>query len=397
MNQLSPKQDAQLDIPAVSDSPPPAPPRGRRVFVVARGLLLLTLLVAMGFWAAQWARTAFLYVHETDARIMADLVSIGSEVDGRLLSRAVDEGDRVTKGQVLAVIDSRAATLKLKETEAERATIHAELARVEAESRMIGKQIETRILSDRSKLAEAEANHSVYLHEQTFAENDFNRIKKLAQSGAVSTSRLDRARTDFFKARQEMLKAETEITTARALLDEAVADRGRLMVKQAERAELEARLAEIEARIESQGNDIADRTVTSPMDGVVGRTFVKSGEYLSEGQRLLVLHDSSRIWIETNIRETEVGRLAIGQPVRVEVDAYPDLHFEGKVSRIGNAATSQFALLPRLNEAGTFTKVTQRIQVRIALEQKRDLLKPGMMVEVYIDAGDAGELGSWLR
>lgn len=379
----------------MSDSP--APPRSRRVFFVARIVLLLILLMAMAFWAMQWARTAFLYVHETDARIMADLVSISSEVDGRLLSRAVEEGDRVTKGQTLAVIDSRAAILKLRETEAERATVHAELARVEAESRMIGKQIESRILAEQSKLAETEANRSVYVHELTFAEKDFHRIEKLARSGAVSTSRFDRSRTDYFKARQELLKAETEIATARAQLDQAVADRARLMVKRAERTELEAGLAEIEARIESQGNDIADRTIVSPMDGVVGRAFAKSGEYVSEGQRLLVLHDSKKIWVETNIRETEIGRLAIGQPVRIEVDAYPDLRFEGTISRIGNAATSQFALLPSLNEAGTFTKVTQRIQVRVALEQQRDLLKPGMMVEIFIDAGAAGELGSWLR
>jgi len=83
--------------------------------------------------------------------------------------------------------------------------------------------------------------------------------------------------------------------------------------------------------------------------------------------------------------------------VRIEVDAYPDIDFEGKVSRIGDAATSQFALLPRLNESGTFTKITQRIEVRIDLGQHQSMLKPGMMVEIFVDDGTAGDLWSWLR
>jgi membrane fusion protein, multidrug efflux system len=395
MNELAPKMETPLETSA---SEPVAPPRrGRKLFAVARALLLMTLLFAMLAWAVQWARTSVLFVHETDARIMADLVSVSSEVDGRLKQLFVTEGDRVTKGQTLAVIDSRSVAMALNETKAERETARAELARVEAETRMIQEQTESRVRSERSKLAVSEANQSVYAHELGFAENDFRRIEKLAKTGAVSTSRLDRARTDFLKARQEMQKAEAEIATARALLDEALADRARLMVKKAEHAELEAHLAEIEARIARHNVDIADRMVASPIDGVVGQTFVRAGEYLSEGKRVLVLHDPSRIWVESNIRETEVGRLAVGMPVRVEVDAYQDVEFEGRVSRIGDVATSQFALLPRLNDSGTFTKITQRIEVRIELEPHEPVLKPGMMVEIFVDDGAAGGLWSWLR
>ena len=405
MNQLVPKQDGVLKPPASPDAPnldtvsmnAATPRRGKLLFAVARTLLLMTLLIAMGLWAVQWARTAVLFVHETDARIMADLVSVSSEVDGRLSELLVGEGDRVTKGQTLAVIDARSVTLGLNETEAERKTALAELARVEAETRMIGAQTEYRIRSARSKLAESKVNQNVFALEETFAENDFRRVEKLAKSGAVSTSRLDRAKTDFLKARQEFQKAGAEISTAKSRLDEAVADRARLMVKKAELAELEAQVAEIETRIERQRIDISDRTIASPINGVIGRTFVQPGEYLSSGQRVLVLHDPERIWVESNIRETEVGRLAVGLPVRIEVDAYPDIDFEGKVSRIGDAATSQFALLPRLNESGTFTKITQRIEVRIDLGQHQSMLKPGMMVEIFVDDGTAGDLWSWLR
>ena len=96
-----------------------------------------------------------------------------------------------------------------------------------------------------------------------------------------------------------------------------------------------------------------------------------------------------KIWVETNIRETDISRLKLGQLVKIEVDAYPDEQFEGMISRIGNAATSQFAILPKLNEAGSFTKVTQRLRVRIEIDQRQSMLRPGMMVEVFIKANDS--------
>jgi membrane fusion protein (multidrug efflux system) len=98
------------------------------------------------------------------------------------------------------------------------------------------------------------------------------------------------------------------------------------------------------------------------------------------------MHDPAAVWVEANVRETEIGRIAAGQPVAITVDAYPGEHFAGTVERIGQAANSQYALLPRLNESGTFTKVTQRLEVRIAVEQHEGRLRPGMMVEVSIDA-----------
>ncbi len=382
--------------PAPAD-PGPARARGRGVYLVARGLLLLVLLLAMAAWGAQWVRTSILFVHETDARIMADIVAVSSVADGVLTERRVDEGDRVSRGQILGLIDSRAVILALTETEAELETVRVELARIDAETELIQAQVVSRIASARSRLSEAKANKSTFGHELAFAKANYQRMEMLAETGAVSETRLERARADYFKARQELQKADAGMQAESAALDEAIADRARLTVKAAERAELEARVVEIEARMARQRIDIADRTIISPIDGVVGSTFVIAGEYVSAGERLMVLHDPERIWVESNIRETEVGRLTTEQPVRIEVDAYPDLEFEGRIGRIGNAATSQFSLLPRLNDSSTFTKVTQRIKVRIDVAQRGGKLKPGMMVEIYVDDGSANGFWSWLR
>jgi len=97
------------------------------------------------------------------------------------------------------------------------------------------------------------------------------------------------------------------------------------------------------------------------------------------------VHDPKKVWIDANVKETDIRRVKIGQKADITVDAYPDRKFEGKVIAIGNAATSEFALLPTPNPSGNFTKITQRLRVRVAIEQDQKLLRPGMMVEVFID------------
>jgi len=97
------------------------------------------------------------------------------------------------------------------------------------------------------------------------------------------------------------------------------------------------------------------------------------------------VHDPKKIWITANVKETDIRKVKLGQTTTVTVDAYPDREFKGRVIAIGNAATSEFALLPTPNPSGNFTKITQRLRVRVAIDQDQKLLRPGMMVEVFID------------
>ena len=272
-------------------TPEPTEPRGRGIARIARIVLLGGMVLGLGLWAAGWIRDSLLYVHETDARIAADMVSVSSRVAGRVTARPLRGGSLVGRGDTLAVIDGRVSQTRLDE-------LLAELGRIEAED--------------------------------------------------VS----------------------------------------------ANRDSLEFRKAEVRARIERQRIDLADRVVVSPLQGVVSRVFVEVGEYVQPGQRIALVHDPRNIYVEANVRETDIRRLFVDQAVRVEVDAYPDLSFEGRIEMIGAAATSEFALLPNPNPSGNFTKVTQRLPVRISIDQLEGLLRPGMMVEVFIRIEeDAGGLG----
>ena len=387
MNQVLPNNnDDKSDI--IIDKKETDPVKGRSFFAVIRVILLGLLVGAMILWAVNWGRSAFLYVHETDARVMADLVPISSEASGVVTDLFFDEGTRISAGQILAKVDDRVTQLKLVQKKAERQTQLAELKRIEAEHTMIKTQLDSRIEGAKSRLAEAKVSKEIFIHEFSFLEKEMKRIQKLLKKGAVSRSRFDRSQADFFKAQQQLIKSNTIIKTAESSLKEAIADQSELLVKVAELGKLQAQLIEIDAEIAIQEEELNNFTIKADIDGVVGRRLIKTGEFVAKGQRLLVMHNPNKIWIETNIRETEINRISPGGQVRIEVDAFPGREFVGKVSLIGNAATSQFALLPKLNEAGTFTKITQRIRVRIELEQEQEALKPGMMVEVFIDPKD---------
>jgi membrane fusion protein (multidrug efflux system) len=113
-------------------------------------------------------------------------------------------------------------------------------------------------------------------------------------------------------------------------------------------------------------------------------TFARKGEHVSPGQRIVMFHDPHEIWVEANVRETDIGALKPGMKAEIRVDAYPGKVYGGEVFRIGQAATNKFALLPDPNPSGNFTKITQRLPVRIMLTEKDPALRPGMMVEVDI-------------
>ena len=327
-------------------------------------------------------------MHETDARIVADMVSISSRVAGWVVEIPATTGRRVAANDVLARIDTRDAELKLIELNAELAGLDAERQRVKAEYAMVDRRTKSRYSSERSKLAAAVALVESLDYEVKYANTEHQRADALFKRGVIPAKDLDRVRTAHLKATQGLLRAKAQAATANASLVEADAERQQLEVLSRELARLDHRETELQARVDRQKLDVADRAIASPLDGVVSKTFVAVGEYVVAGQRIAMLHDPTDIWIEANIRETEIRRLKVGQTVEIVVDAYPDRPFAGRVERIGHATTSEFALLPSPNPSGNFTKITQRLTVKIAVDQQADLLKPGMMVEVFVNVRD---------
>ena len=379
---------ARLERAPQDDIEPRAAQPGRRsrrlVRLAMMGVLLLVGLAVLG----QWLVNRWTHVYVSDSRIAANVVALGSEVAGRVTAIDVIAGDRVAKGDLLVRLDSRQAKLRLQELDAEAARIAAEQDQLRARQAMIRAQVGSRLEAGRAQIRSSEAEHRAAQAELGAARSDYERKRSLRQSGAVSVQQFEEVRAQYLTAQQNELRAAAGIESARAAMVVIESERAQVEVLDRQIAVLDAQRTALDARRDQQRVDLEDREVRAAFDGVVDATFVDVGEHVSPGSRLLMYHDPDKVWVDANVKETEFRRLKIGASATVRVDAYPDREFKGEVVRLGNAATSEFALLPSPNPSGNFTKVTQRLPVRMAIQQDAALLRPGMMVEVTIDAAD---------
>jgi membrane fusion protein (multidrug efflux system) len=363
---------------------PEKPAGGVRHRGLQRSLLLVAVLAVIALGIRE-VHDRLAFVSETDARVSANLVVVSSRVAGWLTDVSIVEGAPVKAKQILARVDDRDSRLHRKQLEAQLATAESEKARLHAEHRLVDQQTASRLETQHKQLAAANASVTALDARLELARSEHARAQSLYDKRVGTRQQLEQARGEAGRIEGEhrMTLAEAEESTAK--LEEARAERARLQVLDRELDMLEHRKAELRVKIAKQNLDIVDRSIRSPVSGLVDRVFVEPGEYVTPGQRLAIVHDPTQIWVEANIKETAIRKLSIGQKVTITVDAFPDESFHGAITTIGNATTGSFALLPAPNPSGNFTKITQRLPVRIGIEQRQQKLRPGMMVEVEID------------
>jgi membrane fusion protein (multidrug efflux system) len=349
-----------------------------------RGLVIVLVLAGAAFGAWE-VRNRITHVHEIDARVAGELITVSSRVSGWVEEIAVEEGDSIDRDKVLVRIDGRESKLLVDELEAQMRSVASERSRLNAERKLIDGQTQSRYGTHLSRMRAAEASVSALEPQLELALSELERASSLFDKRVIPKQQLDQTRTTARRIQGEHRMAVAELEESRSGVEEARAERERLNVLDGELEMLRHRESALLAKLEQQKLDLGDRVIRSPIDGVVDKTFVEVGEFVTSGQRLLLIHDPRRIWIEANIKETQVRKLKIGQVVEVQVDAYPDREFDGELISIGNTTTGKFALLPNPNPSGNFTKITQRLPVRIGIEQNGRMLKPGMMVEIRID------------
>jgi len=350
-----------------------------RFIAIAVGLLLAIV------FGAYETYLRFTHIYEYDARATADIVTISSRADGWVVEMPALEGARVKAGDTVVRIDDRTAKLKVDSLKAQIEGVRAERTRLKAERSFSREQVETAIKTRTSGVAVREKAREVLQSDLDFAKVELERARKLFASKVVNEKQLQTAQTAVTKLEVQILQMEAEHQQAEGSLDEARAGEERLKVIDAQIEALTHQVANLAAQMYQQQVDVQDRTIKSPIPAVIDRTFVLPGEYVAAGQRILMLHNPDEVWVEANIKETQVGQVKLGQPVHVTVDAYPGVKFTGKVTRIGSATTARFALLPTPNPSGNFTKITQRVPVKIDIVNPPKPLTPGMMVEVEID------------
>jgi membrane fusion protein, multidrug efflux system len=328
----------------------------KKKMILVFGAILVLVLGGGIYW---WIQAAGVIATE-DARVKGTIVTISSRASARVSQIMTDEGDKVRAGQVLIKLDRNELQAQLDQAKANLALAQAKLAGLIAGNRP--QQIE------QSKASMNQAKASL---ENT--KMNFERINRLYQKGLVSVQQYDSAKTALDVAQSQYVAASQSFDLA--------TEGPRSEDIQAAKAQVEQATAALKAAQLQLDNTI----IMAPIRGIVAVRSVNLGESVSVGQNLLSITDLQDIWVSANIDEDKVGKVKIGQKVFFTVDTYPGRKFQGTVSEIGSATASQFALIPSETTSGSYTKLTQKIPIKVRiLASNSSILKPGMSSEIRI-------------
>jgi multidrug resistance efflux pump len=301
-----------------------------------------------------------------NAYVRGQVTILSPQLSGDIAEVAVEDYQQVRAGQLLIRIDDRLYVQRLRQAEANLDIQRARLANSEQDQRMA----EARIHSAEAQVAGAEANLQN-------ADAAAHRIDPLLSRGIATQSAADQAHAALAQARAALLQAEAGLDVARQDLQSVVVNRTSL-VAGIENAEAALRMAEI---------DLGNTRITAPQDGRLGEVGARPGQYVSAGTQLVSLVPA-RKWVVANFKETQLAGMRLGQHAELTVDALNHARLHGRVEAFSPATGSEFSVLRPDNATGNFTKVAQRLPVRIALDPSQpeaELLAPGMSVVVSID------------
>jgi membrane fusion protein (multidrug efflux system) len=319
--------------------------------------------VAAGRWASEWRH----WQTTDDAYVEGDITSMAPKISGHVVQVLVADNQPVKAGDVLVRIDDRDFLARVADARAQVAARRAMLA-----------QLDDKVAVQQATLAQAGAGIASAQAELARSRADLERTQRLVREDYVSRQRFD-------SQAAEAAKAEAGVKGSNA---QALAARRQLAVLEAEREIAKAQLEQAEAQRAVAQADLDATIIRAPVDGVIGNRAVRDGAYARPGQHLLSVVPLHNVWIDANFKETQIGAMHPGARAEIEVDAFPGVTLHGKVSGFSPASGAKFSLLPPENATGNFTKVVQRLPVRIELPAGHALagrLRPGLSVVARVD------------
>jgi membrane fusion protein (multidrug efflux system) len=346
------------------------PKSSKKKFVLP--IVGLLVLLGIGWGVKQW-----LYgrSHETtdNAQVDGHIIPVLAKVGGYVQSVNVRENDAVTEGQTLVQIDPSEYRVRAAQAEADYAAAQA----AAGSGSGVG-QAEATVQNAAGQRAALEAQVAAAEANAQRAQSDFDRARELADKQIISKQQLDAAQATATAAAAQLTAARRQAGAAGAGVQNAQAG-----VRLAE-----ARLQAAQAARENAALQLEYTTIKAPATGLVSRKQVEVGQLVQPGQTLFSIVPDTGVWVTANFKETQLSDIRVGQPVEIEVDAYGGQKVEGTVESISGATGAKFALLPPDNATGNFTKVVQRVPVRIHVVKGLGAdrpLRPGMSVNVSVD------------
>ena len=413
-------------------------------------ILLVIAALGIGiYFGLPWLIHRWHYVSTDDAQIKSNLISLSAKVSGRIVRLLADEGDSVQPGQILIELEKNdyaaaqaqaGATLEATRQEMAKAITQLALTKErvvqgigtakasyqEAKEGLTFSEDDAILQADRVNKeidrvqASVQAARARVLEAKVTVENarkEFLRNQELFRQAYVAENARDAAETawqvaqskhqvalenerealsqlELAKANQRsvVLKqqsirmAEQALQRAKFNLTLAEEEKKQIALQEANIEFLKAKVKEAEGAFTLAEIRFQETTLYSPIHGVISKRLADQGQMVQPGQPILIVNDPGNKWVVANVEETKIQRVRQGAPAIIEVDAFSDRTFEGRVEFIGSAALSEFALLPADNPSGNFIKITHRLPVRISVKDPENLLKPGMMVVVAIES-----------
>jgi membrane fusion protein (multidrug efflux system) len=346
-------------LPGITTGVPAKKLNLRKMLLTGAALLALTGAAWYGY--DYWTVGQYL-VSTDDAYVQADNTTIAPKVSGYLHDVLVGDNERVKAGQVLARIDDRDFKVALDQAKADvaaaRAAITSKQAQLDVQQAVINAAKAT------VDVAEATA---------TFAAQENKRYTDLASTGYGSVQNAQQAQSRIASAQAAIQRDTANLVSAEKQVE----------LLKAEIVQAEAALARTQALQNQAELNLSYTTITSPIDGVVGNRTLRVGQYVQAGTQLMSLVPADGAYVVANYKETQLTDVREGQPVELEIDTYPGKKVHGHVDSIAPASGQEFALLPPDNATGNFTKIVQRIPVKILLDGGNNpqiALRPGMSV-----------------
>ncbi|MXQ12554.1 HlyD family secretion protein [Microvirga makkahensis] len=335
--------------------------------------VLLSALAFGGYEGFHWWTQGRFMVSTDDAYVQADITILSAKISGYVSSVAVANNQSVKTGDLIAKIDDGDYRFALQSAKDKLATQESAIER-------IGRQIE----AGRASVTQSEAQIAAAEAEFERARSDYARQQQLARSDYTSRASLENAKATRDRAEANVKSAQAALAAAKANVE----------VLAAQQNEARRVAAELQTAVAKAERDLSFAEIRAPVDGVIGNKAVEVGTFVQPGTRLAALVPLTSVHVDANFKETQIASLKVGQKVKIEVDAFPDADIVGTVESVSPASGAVFSLLPPENATGNFTKIVQRVPVRVAVSPEvaqQGLLRPGLSVVVDVDTRTSAE------
>lgn len=384
--------------------------RNMRPVLAIAGVIVAILVI---IWGVRWFSYAHVHESTDDARVDANTVAVTSKIAERVDQILVDTNEPVKKGQLLISLDNADEKAKLDQA---KANLQFALQNQQAETTQgTGgvTQAQANVQNATAQVPVAQAGVAAAQAQVQAAQDalpgaqqalnkaraDYNRAESLVSSGDVPKQQLDAAKAAYAQAQSQYNAAQANVNVAQANFVAAQqkvgaaqaavgAAQGGVQAAQGKlsQAQAPAQISAQEAAVQLAEQNLSNTRIYSAIDGYVGEKSVEVGQTVSAGMTLLTLIPN-QVFVTANYKETQVGKMRPGQPVDIRVDAYKGMTFHGKVVSINPASQNTYALVPAQNSTGNFVKVTQRIPVKISIDDadpNKYPMRPGMSVETSV-------------